>query len=134
MVGLATWYPDADGDGFGNPNEPIQSCEQPSGTVDNGNDCDDDNENINPLAVEICNGVDDDCDTLIDDEAIDPLTWYADSDTDSYGDPNNTLNHATNPMVMSDSDDCDDTNSSFNLRALQWSLKRPALDKLPPQC
>ena len=116
VVGLATWYPDADGDGFGNPNEPIQACEQPSGTVDNGNDCDDEKENINPLAVEICNGVDDDCDTLIDDEAIDPLTWYADSDTDSYGDPNNTLESCDQPNgYVDNSDDCDDTNSNFNL-------------------
>ena len=31
-------------------------------------DCDDENDAVNPGAVEICDGVDNDCDNLIDDE------------------------------------------------------------------
>ena len=37
---LNTFYADSDGDGFGNPEIIIESCELPSGYVDNGSDCD----------------------------------------------------------------------------------------------
>lgn len=44
---------DTDGDGYGSPSNP--SCFYP------GDDCDNDNPDINPGASEMCNGVDDDC-------------------------------------------------------------------------
>ncbi|MEO1624891.1 MAG: YHYH protein, partial [Bacteroidota bacterium] len=37
----STWYQDADGDGLGNPDITLESCEQPSGYVDNSDDTDD---------------------------------------------------------------------------------------------
>ena len=46
---------------------------------------------MNPAALEVCNGLDDDCDTLTDD-ADDSLdlssagVYYSDLDTDGYGD------------------------------------------------
>jgi hypothetical protein len=43
---------DADGDGF-----------------DFCNDCNDQDANVNPSKVEVCNGIDDDCDGLVDDLA-----------------------------------------------------------------
>ncbi len=39
---LQTWYADADGDGWGDPDAPIEDCRQPSGTTDVLADCDDD--------------------------------------------------------------------------------------------
>lgn len=45
---------DTDGDGYGSPSNP--SCAY------SGDDCDNDNPDINPGASEMCNGVDDDCD------------------------------------------------------------------------
>jgi hypothetical protein len=36
-----TWYYDADSDGYGDINAPIESCEQPEGYVENADDCDD---------------------------------------------------------------------------------------------
>jgi hypothetical protein len=40
---------------------------------------------------ERCNGADDDCDTVIDDNAVDPRSYYADADSDGYGDPSSPL-------------------------------------------
>jgi len=40
-IDARTWYPDADGDGFGNGKAPVRSCEAPAGWVTNGSDCDD---------------------------------------------------------------------------------------------
>jgi len=37
----ATWYADDDGDGFGDSDDTTTACEQPTGYVDNGDDCDD---------------------------------------------------------------------------------------------
>lgn len=88
------WLRDRDGDGFGNPNDGRRACTQPEGYVtQTRQDCQDDpNQNgalINPEAEERCNGVDDDCDGLIDDDDIPvafPFDWYPDRDRDGYGD------------------------------------------------
>ncbi|HEY3385826.1 MAG TPA: choice-of-anchor Q domain-containing protein, partial [Saprospiraceae bacterium] len=61
-----TWYADVDGDGFGDSLDSIENCQQPSGYIADAGDCDDDNATINPLATEICNGVDDNCDGNVD--------------------------------------------------------------------
>ena len=38
---LGTWYADADNDGWGDPDAPVEDCEQPPGTTDVLADCDD---------------------------------------------------------------------------------------------
>lgn len=48
-------------------------------------DCDDSNAQVNPVAVEICDEADNDCNGLIDDQAIDQQTWFMDVDNDGYG-------------------------------------------------
>jgi Putative metal-binding motif len=48
-------------------------------------DCDDTNADIRPGAIEVCDLRDNDCDDLIDEQAADAGTWYADSDGDGYG-------------------------------------------------
>jgi len=64
------YWPDADGDGHGNPlATPLQSCTgAPPGYVEAPDDCDDDDPNISPSAAEIsCNGEDEDCSYLTPD-------------------------------------------------------------------
>ena len=67
-VGEATiWYSDSDGDGFGNAENSTLNCTQPSGYVTDNTDCDDTDATIFPVAEEICDGIDNDCNGLIDD-------------------------------------------------------------------
>ena len=62
----ATLYRDADGDGYGNPHDSQMTCANPPGWVALAGDCDDSNPSVHLGAPEVCNGLDDDCDTAID--------------------------------------------------------------------
>ncbi len=62
----ATYYRDADGDGYGTATITIRACSAPAGYVSNNSDCDDVQAGIHPNAPELCNGIDDDCDGNID--------------------------------------------------------------------
>ncbi|MBK7569002.1 MAG: hypothetical protein IPI31_14365 [Bacteroidetes bacterium] len=59
-------YEDSDSDNYGNPEVDSLSCELPIGFVEDDSDCDDTNPLIYPGADEILNGIDDDCNELID--------------------------------------------------------------------
>ena len=75
----AAWYLDQDGDGYGLDEATTEACEQPSGYSAQGGDCDDQDGVVNPSASESCNGLDDDCDGLVDD-------GYSDADADGLAD------------------------------------------------
>ena len=79
-VDASTWWLDADGDGYGDPDWPVMSCEQPDTAVSNDGDCDDAAFGTNPGAADSCNGVDDDCSGVIDDGDLCPcdMEWTAD--------------------------------------------------------
>ena len=105
----STWYSDADGDGYGDPEVAIEGCEPPSDAVDNADDCDDTSAAANPDGVEICDGIDNDCDGDIDGDAQDAATWYADVDGDGFGDPDGTVRACEIPTSYVDqARDCDD--------------------------
>jgi hypothetical protein len=61
-VDETTFFNDQDGDGYGNPENTFDACDQPIGFVDNDEDCDDGDFDINPGEPEVCDGVDTDCD------------------------------------------------------------------------
>ncbi|WP_170319656.1 putative metal-binding motif-containing protein [Polyangium spumosum] len=67
---LTTVYRDADGDGDGNPHEPLVWCgDPPPEYVTNTRDCDDERADVNTRAPDDqCDGVDQDCDEDPDDE------------------------------------------------------------------
>lgn len=100
----------------------LLACGQEEEVVDSdldgfteGFDCDDTNAAINPNADELCDGVDNNCDGLIDDTtAIDLRTWFADADGDGFGDAENSVDacDAVDGFV-SDNTDCDDTNQDL---------------------
>ncbi len=72
-----TFYKDNDGDNYGNPSNSKSSCSQPSGYVLNNDDCDDNNKNINPIAPEICDGRDNNCNNQIDEGVKNTCTEYS---------------------------------------------------------
>jgi len=68
---MQTFYADADGDGEGDASNTVDSCDPPAGFVSNDLDCDDTNANAFTTATETCDGVDEDCNDLIDDGLTD---------------------------------------------------------------
>ena len=121
--GLTAFYTDADSDGYGVAGSSTLSCEAPSGMVDNTDDCDDTDASVSPAATETCNSVDDDCDGLVDDDdsaVTGTTTWYADSDGDGYGNATSTTDACAMPSDhVSDSTDCDDTDSAISPAATE---------------
>lgn len=117
-----TWWEDVDNDGFGNALRPIEASSQPAGTADNDLDCDDLQANVRPDATEVCNGWDDDCDGLLDDDdasldAGTATTWYLDADGDGHVGSDATLVACARPSgagPLSDADDCDDADPAVN--------------------
>jgi surface protein len=88
------FFADADGDGFGNAAITINACSQPSGFVSNSTDCNDANANVSPNATEICNGIDDNCNGIID-EGCTPLAVEFTSITATAKGSMNVINFST---------------------------------------
>ncbi|MBM4365045.1 MAG: putative metal-binding motif-containing protein [Deltaproteobacteria bacterium] len=120
----ADWYIDADSDGYGSTTS-VLSCDAPAGTVADDSDCDDTDIDVNPGSRELCNGIDDDCDGLVDDDdpGVDTATgstWYADADGDSYGDASaSTLACDAPAEHVAGDTDCDDGRSAVNPAATE---------------
>ena len=113
-----THYVDDDGDGFGDENQPLFACSSTQGIASVAGDCDDQNSSINPLEDEICDEVDNNCNGDID-EGVTNI-YYLDQDEDGYGDPDQELAQCSAPVgYVSNSDDCDDTDSFVFLDATE---------------
>ena len=63
----SVWYADDDGDGYGDDETSVESCDAPEEYVSNNTDCDDRDDDISPDATEVCDSEDNDCDGDIDD-------------------------------------------------------------------
>ena len=104
-----TVYTDADGDGFGEPGSDRVDCEIAVGYADKADDCNDELAAVNPDATEVCNGIDDNCDTVTDEGLL--TTFHRDSDEDGFGDADSAREACEQPDgYVADSTDCDDEN------------------------
>jgi hypothetical protein len=83
---------DGDDDGYGDP-ETIVTCD-PDAVIADGLDCDDTDPTIHPAATEVCDGVDNECDGMVDGD---------DPDTDDDGDGFSVCD-----------DDCDDDDRNIH--------------------
>ncbi|MEC8018129.1 MAG: MopE-related protein, partial [Actinomycetota bacterium] len=124
----STFYLDSDGDSFGNPNVEQTQCAPSPGYVANNTDCDDTSANVRPTADEVCDedNIDEDCDGLINDadDSVDlansGTVFYADSDSDGYGNVLSTQSACLQPSgYVLDSTDCDD-NDADRTPDSQW--------------
>ena len=85
------WYRDFDLDGFASSSSvSLNSCGPINGFSNILGDCNDNDPNISPVAVEICDGVDNNCngDVDADDASISPdflVDYYIDTDQDGFG-------------------------------------------------
>ncbi len=106
-------YADGDGDGYG-AGEAVSSCQAMDGYVTTAGDCDDSNPVVNPEAFEQCNGIDDNCNGQVDDNPVDPSTFYADSDGDGFGDPARPKQACSQPSGhVEDHTDCNDSDATM---------------------
>jgi len=109
-----TYYLDSDGDGFGDANESISTCDTPPANyILDKFDCDDTDPSVNPNAIEICDEIDNDCDGLVDEEL--GTDYFEDADMDGYGNASVFVTACTRPPgYVADNTDCDDTDASIS--------------------
>ena len=106
-------YVDADNDGFGDVDQPVDGCTDEIGLSFVSGDCDDEDPSIHPDAIEVCDEIDNNCDLQID-EGVANL-YYTDQDGDGFGDANAAVQSCTRPSETVENDgDCDDTNSAIS--------------------
>ena len=138
------WYVDQDGDGFGVEIETLIACEAPEGFVNNREDCDDEDGDIFPEAVEIWyDGIDQNCDeandydqdgdgqdsseydgTDCDDQNIDvylgaPDTWYDGIDSNCDGTSDYDQDGDGQDASEYGGNDCNDEDAAINTSATE---------------
>jgi hypothetical protein len=114
LLTLTTWSVDADGDGYGDASDSFDSCDGRVGYVDQSGDCDDADADVNPDAIEFCDGIDNDCTGTVDDDPV-YLDWFADDDADGFGDASDVLSACIRPSgYVRNADDCDDADAGFS--------------------
>lgn len=120
-----TWYADTDRDGYGQgtdrPTSTTTACDQPGGYVADNTDCYDNDPGNFPGATEACDGIDNDCDGVVDEG----FTYYyatLDEDGDGWGGNADAASGCpgTKPPDYSENvGDCDDTDPTVNPEATE---------------
>jgi hypothetical protein len=116
--GCVTYFLDQDGDGAGVTGNSKCLCAATAPyTASQGGDCADNDKDVHPGVVEICNGKDDNCDGQTDPEDTPGCKkHYQDADGDGYGDAA-TFKCLCGPTGLFTSllaGDCDDANPAAN--------------------
>ena len=111
-------FRDQDGDGY-----PDAACCNGSSC---GSDCNDLQATVHPGEAESCDGLDNDCNGMVDDGLASQGTWYADCDGDLFGAAGMSLRACARPpgapaactdgegTWVDDGTDCDDTRRGIN--------------------
>ncbi|MBN1653357.1 MAG: hypothetical protein JXA30_06225 [Deltaproteobacteria bacterium] len=108
----ATTFGERDVDGDGAFDE--QCCNRVTdGTLNCGDDCDDTTFVRQPLQVEICDDIDNDCDGETDEETNE-VNWYPDSDGDGFGEVTDEPQKSCEPIegYSLKNTDCDDSDAA----------------------
>ena len=110
---LLPYWADADGDTFGDINAAIQDCSAPPGYVENTDDCDDAAAERWPGNPEVCDGLDNDCNDIVDEGVKSP--FWADADADGFGDPNTPTEACSAPSgYIDNAEDCLDSDPAVS--------------------
>ena len=110
--GCRTWYPDLDGDLYGSAASSVVAIVKPADHVADNTDCNDGDAAINPGATEACDGVDNNCNGVVDEGCV---KWYPDSDGDGFGDSATFVVADTAPPGhVSRPGDCDDADAAIH--------------------
>ena len=119
-----TYFQDEDSDNYGNPLRTSDACLQPDGYVGNADDCQPLVNGINPDALEVCDGQDNDCDGSIDfySDGVSVCsadTYFCDADGDGHISQSVSGSGASLPnnCVRASSimrTDCDDSTSAIS--------------------
>jgi hypothetical protein len=102
-----TFWLDEDGDGFGDASASIEGCSPPPGYSENPLDCDDGDALVYPGSLEVCNGIDDDCDEMMleGEFDLDEDGWFeCEGDCD---DGEASVHPAADEVCNGRDDDCD---------------------------
>lgn len=111
------YYRDRDEDGHGTATSTTWACAMPDGYSSLSDDCDDREDSVHPGAIDEVNGIDDDCNGIVDDGAFEQ---YVDGDGDHYGDcAKPSAQKANTPGYASVCGDCNDSDASVNPRAVE---------------
>ena len=97
---------------------PDQAVDRDGDGVSNATDCDDMDPTMYPGAAESCDGRDNDCDGVIDEDAGD--AWFRDADGDGHGDPSAPV-LSCEPLAghVAIATDCDDTDPAVSPDAVE---------------
>jgi len=113
--GMLQWYSDNDGDTFTGTDAGM-SCDGGMGfSLTDDGDCAEADPAINPGATEVCDGVDNDCNSA----TVDTNTWYHDVDGDGYGGDLSATSCTQPSTYVANSDDCEDTDADVNPSAIE---------------
>ena len=115
---IHTYFVDSDNDSYGDAAASMDTCavQPPTGYVANASDCDDNNPDIHPDMTETCDGIDNNCNGMVDD-GLQINTYFVDSDNDNFGDATASMDTcATEPPAgyAANASDCDDSNPDIH--------------------
>lgn len=89
-------------------------------------DCDDGNPAVHPEAPEMCNGVDDNCNAMVDDDPGDGTVYHVDADGDGFG---TDLRYCAKPAVTVDKGgDCHDDNATAYPGSMTTEVPKDGID------